>query len=159
MSDYDALDKAATPAPWGVMLGSGDHLCTGISHEDSDTGDVTWIADCWPDWMVPLKADHVPDMRLIVALRNAYAEGILIPRSHLEAAVKAGVEAGVSAAEAAGLIYSSEYVAVLRKERDILLAEHRAGDIDYECYCRFHAAASRYYAALTPQEVDDAANE
>jgi len=152
MSDYDALSEAATPAPWGVMLGSGDHLCTGISHEDSETGDVTWVADCWPDWMVPLKADHVPDMRLIVTLRNDLANGDLIPREHLEAAVRAGVETGVIAAEAAGLIYSRESMDALRQERDVLLAEHRAGDIDYECYCRFHAAASRYYAALTPKE-------
>jgi hypothetical protein len=81
MSKLSELYKKATPGPWRIFLGSGEHLCTAVAHEDEQTGAHTWVADFWPDWMVKEKADHIPDMEFVVALVNAYARGDLVERN------------------------------------------------------------------------------
>ena len=78
--ELDAIEaraNAATPAPWTAMLGSGNHLCTGIHYEDIATGTSTLIADTLPDYFLdetqvigwPPK-DHVQNMEFIMSARS-----------------------------------------------------------------------------------------
>lgn len=70
----DRADKA-TPGPWFIGLGSGNHLCTGVF---SDTEVPLWITDCLSDSMLQsmrtgsatLPRDHAPNMEFIAHART-----------------------------------------------------------------------------------------
>lgn len=71
--ELQRLLATATPEPWGVVLGSGRNLCTGISSMNADGG-VTFVADCLTDYAIDsghAPDDHRPTMNLIVAMRTA----------------------------------------------------------------------------------------
>lgn len=60
----------ATPGPWSNAIGSGGCVMTAVRYENPDTGDMTPIADCCPDWFLEkrykdMRPDHRDDMRLI----------------------------------------------------------------------------------------------
>lgn len=63
MDDLRELDSAATPAPWEDSTVHGDGFVTGPAE--------VWVA----------QSRKPRDAALIVALRNAFASGDLIPRS------------------------------------------------------------------------------
>lgn len=71
--DLEACN-AATPGPWGICLGSGAHVCTGVM-QDGEEDFGTMICDCLPDYFlkpaVEKPGDHRHNMRFIAMAREA----------------------------------------------------------------------------------------
>jgi len=69
-----ALCDKATPGPWGICLGSGAHVCTGVM-QDGEEDFGTMICDCLPDYFlkpaVEKPGDHRHNMRFIAMAREA----------------------------------------------------------------------------------------
>lgn len=74
--DLKALDRAATPAPW--MVGYNGMIVDLVMGVVTDEQQTNRIAEC----------TVVRDTALIVALRNAYASGDLVPREQVDALVE-----------------------------------------------------------------------
>jgi hypothetical protein len=72
MTTLSELHEAATPAPW---TDATDKCGAGIDGDDGST----WVASFC----------DAPDVALVVALRNAYADGTLVERSKVDALMEA----------------------------------------------------------------------
>lgn len=86
LNAIEARANAATPPPWTAMLGSGEHVCTGITREAQTPEELnTLIADLMPDYFdqaglagdsqLPTildgrLVDHRPNMDFIMAARD-----------------------------------------------------------------------------------------
>lgn len=86
MSDLPELHEAATPAPWRDVLvptsmGRCHKILDPMHADEADHGYVACIYDDDTSLNDTPSAQHTADAALIVALRNAYANGDLITRS------------------------------------------------------------------------------
>jgi len=85
MTDLSALDRAATAAPWTNQHSDGSITPGNFWRGTSKTVFGEWLGN---------EEDDTADAALIVALRNAYADGSLILASSLDERMAAAYESG-----------------------------------------------------------------
>lgn len=71
LEEIRARVNAATPGPWEACLGSGIAECTAIMHQDGETGENFFVADCMPDYALDWASeDHLANLEFIAHARQ-----------------------------------------------------------------------------------------